>query len=112
MKKLLILLLPLLISGCWETESGDKVGTIVKFSKEGALIKTYEAELIRGGLNNGSGSFGRPFDFTVEDSSLIPIVQRAMENNNEVKIHYHREWITMWRCESDNYFLDSIEILK
>lgn len=117
MRKTLLLLIlttsTIFLSGCWETESGQKTGNIVKFSKEGFLIKTYEAELIRGGMNDGSGSIGKSFHFTVENKSLIETINKAISTNKQVKINYHQEWYTLpWRCESQNYFLDNIEILN
>jgi len=86
----------MLLSGCWETE----------------FIKTNEAELIRGGMNDGSGSFGKPFDFTIEDERLLGIVQKALDEHKSVRVKYHKELMTLFRCESDNYFLDNIEIIK
>ena len=102
----------MLLSGCWETEKGEKVGNIVKLAKEGTFIKTNEAELIRGGMNDGSGSFGKPFDFTIEDERLLGIVQKALDEHKSVRVKYHKELMTLFRCESDNYFLDNIEIIK
>jgi hypothetical protein len=107
-----VLLISSTLSGCWTVSNGEKIGTIVKISKEGLLIKTNEAELIRGGMNNGSGSFGRPFDFTIESEDMLKTANFALENAKEVKIKYHQELATMWRCKSNNYFLDSIEIIN
>lgn len=101
-----------LLSGCWETEKGEKIGNIVKLSKEGMFIKTNEAELIRGGMNDGSGSFGKPFHFTIEDEKLLITVQKALDEHKAVRVKYHKELATLWRCESNNYFLDDIEIIK
>lgn len=114
MKKLLAIpLMALALQGCWQTEAGEKVGTIVKFTKKGAFIGTYEAELIRGGMNNGSGSFGKSFDFTIDKTDLMQIVQDAVANQFEVRIRYHKEWfVAPWRSDDNNYFLDAIEILK
>lgn len=105
---LIVFLVVLTLSGCWETENGDKVGTIVKFAKEGTLIGTWEAELIRGGMNSGSGSFGSSFHFTVEKPELVQKVKDSLDQQKEVKIKYHKELLTLWRCESNNYFLDDI----
>lgn len=105
---LLLCIISLLLSGCWETVNGEKVGTIVKFAKEGAVIGTWEAELIRGGMNSGSGSFGSSFHFTVEKPELIEKVKEALDNQKPVKIKYHKELFTLWRSESDDYFLDDI----
>lgn len=112
-KFLCITLITLFLSGCWTTEKGEKIGILVKSSKEGLFIKTNEAELIRGGMTDGSGGFGtQKFDFTIEDEEMLEIANEALENSKKVKIKYHREFATLWRCESNNYFLDSIEILN
>lgn len=112
-KTIFILAVIVTLTGCWETERGEKIGTIVKLGHEGKFIKTYEAELIRGGMSNGNGSFGTmPFDFTVENDSLLPIVQKALDEQKTVRIKYHKEFATLGRTETcDNAFLDSIEIV-
>lgn len=113
MKKIILIgLLALFLQGCWEVSKGEKIGTIVKLAKEGLIIGTWEAELIRGGINNGSGSFGTTFHFTIENSALVEIASKALNQQQEVIIKYHKELITLWRAESDNYFLDSIEIVN
>lgn len=103
-----------LLSGCWITEKGEKIGTIVKLGHQGFLIKTWEAELIRGGMSNGNGAFGvKPFDFTIEDKSMLAVINQALSEQKEVRIKYHKEWATLWRTETDdNSFLDSIEIVN
>jgi len=117
-KKIIIALIcisaSMILTGCWETEKGEKIGIIVKLNKQGIFIKTNEAELIRGGMNNGNGSFGtKPFDFTVEDEKLLSIVQQALDEQKTVRIKYHKELATLARTEThDNSFLDDIEIVK
>lgn len=114
MKKLLtlaILASTLLLSGCWETAKGEKIGNIVKVSQEGAVCKTYEAEIIRGGLNGGTGSNGTAFFFTIENSEMAKQLQDAMEAQKEVKIRYHSEMNSWCRSNSGDHFLDSFEII-
>lgn len=102
-----------LLSGCYETSKGSKVGIIVKCANEGFLIRTYECELIRGGLSMASGSFGKSFHFTVEDPNQIVMADQALNDQKEVKIDYHQEWITLWRTEThDNSFVDKIYFKK
>lgn len=113
MKKLLIALMCFALTACYETEKGEKVGTIVKVASEGVLFKSNEAELIRGGMNGGSGGFGvTPFHFTIENDELLKKVQYAVTNQKEVRIVYHRELATLFRSESNDYFLDEIQILN
>lgn len=102
----------LVLSGCKDTGYGDKVGQIIKLSKQGFVCKTWEAELIRGGLNNGSGASSTVFDFTIENEALVKYVQDALDKQYEVKIHYNMEFTTACRSDSGDHFLDSIERLN
>ena len=114
MKRILcVAAISLALSGCWEISKGDKVGIIVKCANEGVLVKTYECELIRGGMQDGSGSFGKSFHFTAENKSDLPMLEDALNNQREVHITYHQEWWTFpWRSETENnMFLDSIQIV-
>ena len=112
MKKLLIIAAAVLLSGCIETTNGVKVGTLVKCAKEGLLIKTFECEIIRGGMTDGSGSIGKSFHFTIENTELQDIARQALDHQNQIKLTYHNEWITLWRTETDdNAFGDKIEVL-
>ncbi len=109
------LTLTLALSGCLQDSTGEKVGGVTRLSHEGfiPLCKTWEAELIRGGLNNGSGVVGgASFRFTVPSNDLMQQVKQALESQKEVKIHYHHEmFLLLGNCssKSDAYFLDSIE---
>jgi len=104
------------LSGCIQDSTGEKVGGITRLSHEGwiPLCKTWEGELIRGGLSNGSGVIGgAPFRFTVPSDDLMQQVKQALEAQKEVKIHYHHEmFLLLGRCssKSDAYILDSIEV--
>lgn len=108
---LIVTLIAFSLTACWETGKGQKIGTIVKLADEGVLIKTHEGQLIRGGINNGSGSFGQAFDFTIENIDTYNVALYAMNNQKEVKISYHTEFATLWRAESPNVFVDKIEIV-
>ena len=90
---------------------GQKIGQIVKLSYGGVINDTWEGQLIRGGLTDGSGTVGlAPFNFTIEDQKLIPIVEGYMSNQTEVVISYRTEGVySMFRSDSDGNFLISIE---
>ncbi len=112
MKNIIAIAALVTLTGCYWTQEGDKVGTITKLAKQGVIIGTWEGQIIRGGLSGGSGGFGAPFDFTVENPAVLAQLQSAMNAQQEVQIHYHKEAITApWRCESDNYFVDSVRVI-
>ena len=117
MAMLFVLLLAVAVSGCGGNTSpgtGEKIGQIVKLSKQGIFCKTYEGQLIRGGLTDGSGAFGvAPFDFTVENEEMARKVEEYMRKQTEVIIKYSMEGIySACRSESSGHFLLSIEPAK
>lgn len=115
MKKLLLLACAaLLLQGCWETSKGTKVGIIVKCASEGILSKTYECELVRGGVSDGSGTLGKSFHFTAEHSEMFSVLDDALNNQRQVRIKYHTELMAApWRTETENAaFVDAVEVVK
>lgn len=99
------------LSGCFEYSKGEKIGQIVKLTQSGIFCKTYEAQLIRGGFNNGTGVMAAPFDFTIEDLSLLPKIQEAMDKQQEIKVHYSEELISFCRSDSGSHFLTGVEVI-
>ena len=109
-KALALSILVMSITGCWVTGEGQKAGIIVKLAREGAFNKTFEAELIRGGLSSGSGVNGKSFHFTIENPLLAEKIESAFENQKEVIIKYHTEAITGCARGETNTFLDDVII--
>jgi hypothetical protein len=91
--------------------NGEKIGIITKLAKTGAFCKTWEGQIVRGGLSGGSGVMGAPFDFTVESDELAKKVQDIMDKQQEVKISYHVEGATFCRSDSEDHFLTNIEVI-
>jgi hypothetical protein len=106
-----ILLTSFLLSGCWDKGSGEKIGQITRLQRTGFFCQTWEGEIIRGGLNTGSGVVGQAFHFTVEDDALASQVQKAMDSFQEVKITYRAEAISFCRSDSNSHFLTKIEAI-
>lgn len=100
------------LTACWNTSDGQKTGLIVKLSRTGAFVKTWEAELIRGGFTNGSGINGSPFHFTIENKKLIEKVKYAFKNQKEIIITYHQEAVTGCMRGETHTFLDDIDFVK
>lgn len=92
---------------------GEKIGQVVKVNKEGWFSKTYEAELIRGGLSNGSGTVGtQSFNFTVP-SNLVKDVKEFMNTQQEVVINYDIDYICLKLNSASNCtFLTDIKAKK
>ncbi len=118
MKKI-ILLLPFLLTACFDYSDGDRVGVIQKLSKKGIFCKTWEGEMLLGGLkkqvnvssdgkSTTTSMVANTFHFTVEDESLLPAVKAAMESGQPVTISYREELISF--CRSDeSYFVTAVK---
>jgi hypothetical protein len=76
--------------------SGVKRGVVVKLAEEGIFVKTQEAELIRGGLTNGSGvAGGEVFTFTVSDPAVLQQIRQALDTGDEIEIKYERPLLSV-----------------
>lgn len=100
------------LTGCGVNNpaKGSKIGQVVKVTHSGVFSKTWEAQLIRGGMSNGSGAFGvTPFDFTIENEEQAKQVQEYMDKQTEVIITYRSEGIySAFRTDSGGHFLETI----
>lgn len=96
MKKFAILCALVALSGCHcnGPAEGEKIGQIVKIETSGIVCPTYEAELIRGGMSDGTGSAGgQSFHFTIP-SALVAEATKIMESGSEVRLMYSRPIIS------------------
>lgn len=86
-------LVVLMLAGCGtgvSSGNGKKIGQIVKIGEHGMMCRTYEAEMIRGGFNGGSGVNGTPLDFTILDKKLYEQLVKVMEDQQEIELTYQR----------------------
>lgn len=117
MKKIqfaLLVFFTLILTGCWETGSGEKIGMITKVAKMGPFCPTWEAEIQRGGFDGGTGVNGAPFHFTIETDAQAKQAQVAMDKKQEVKVFYKTEAVTFCRSDgkSDDHFMTKLEIMS
>lgn len=110
---LVVMLAPVLFAGCVQYSDGERVGIVQKFSKKGfAMCKSYEGHAVIGLQNNGTiNTNAEDFSFSVEEQSIIPALEKAMESGHRVKLHYNQEFIA-GPCRSDtHYFVDKVTFL-
>lgn len=126
MKKFVALLLPLALAGCGEYSDGVRIGTIQKFSYKGLVAKTWEGEMLLGGLKRKTSStsdggittsmVANVWNFTVEDPAIIAKLKEAMDSGAQVQIKYRQEIIgSPFRTETGifgPYFAISVEPTK
>jgi hypothetical protein len=108
--KYLVVVLAAVLASCGDKSDGSKIGIIVHFTKHGYFCKTWEGEIIKGGFGNGSGVIGSAMGFTVENEALVPQIQKAMDTQQEVILHYHEELVTFCRSDNKDKFVTSVEV--
>lgn len=122
MKKLLILACLLPLTACFDYSDGDRTGTVTKLSRSGMFCKTWEGQMLMGGLkkvtnlsSDGKSSVdtmaANTFEFTVEDDhlDLIPKIQAAMDSGQRITLTYRKELISFCRSDSDSYFITAVK---
>ena len=80
------------MGGCLVASEGDRVGQVTKFSYKGNFHKTWEGELVMGGLRTTAegATMGNVWEFSVTDDQLVPVVQQAVETQTPVRLHYRQ----------------------
>lgn len=108
-----LVLAALLIAGCGIASpgEGEKVGQIVRVNQHGFICKTWEAQIMRGGFNNGTGASGAAFDFTVANEAEAETLRGYMESQTEVVLKYrtHGPFYSICSSESGGDFLVSVK---
>lgn len=96
-----------------EFSSGDRVGTITKFSHKGWFSKSWEGELAMDGFKpSGENAMGNVFAFSVDNDAVVPQVQSALQSGAKVRMHYKQiNWNDGCSYDSD-YRVQSVEPLK
>lgn len=123
MKKYLIIFVIVLVGlGAYFTfgtySDGAVAGTIIKLSKKGLFINTYEGILNQGMImDNQAGSAvgaqSNLWPFSVKkDTSLIHQMENAMLTGKRVKLHYHQRYFKLFFVGDTEYIIQSIEVLK
>ncbi|MGB0429013.1 MAG: 6-phosphogluconate dehydrogenase [Bacteroidia bacterium] len=92
---------------------GFRSGTVVKLSKKGTMFKTYEGQLLSGGLATGEGGdiASNLWDFSVEkgDTAVLKAIEAAVDGSYRVKLRYNEKYFKFfWRGET-KYFVYKVE---
>lgn len=99
------------INGCGADYSdGERSGTVTKFSRKGLWMKSWEGELLMGGMTtDGDGrSVPNVFQFTVVDSAVVPLVQAAQHAGRPVTVAY-RQWAISPVGQDSSYEIVSVK---
>jgi hypothetical protein len=91
---------------------GNRAGVVVKFSKKGYLLKTYEGELNMGGMGNlpNTAQMNMLWNFSVKDQAVADTLMNL--EGRKVSLHYKEIIKNMpWQGET-KYFVDGVKLIK
>lgn len=91
---------------------GTRSGILTKMSKKGFVFKTYEGELIVGGLNQGDGAVmpATTFKFSVTEKPVYDLLEAGQ--GKKVVLHYKQVIKNFfWQGETD-YFVHQVTYVK
>ncbi|NMM49032.1 6-phosphogluconate dehydrogenase [Marinigracilibium pacificum] len=92
--------------------SGYRVGTPIKLSKKGMVIKTWEGEMNIGGLTSSDeGVIPTSWQFSIHgsDKDVIENLNAAIENGNRVKLFYKEKYVRFFWQGDTKYFVYEVE---
>jgi len=108
----------LVLASCSNYSTGERVGIITKFSYKGNIWKTYEGELLQGGLKSNLDKIqANIFEFSLDadknNKAIIDTINKAMSSGLPVRMFYTEEILT--NCSGNrgetNYFITDIKII-
>jgi hypothetical protein len=91
---------------------GSRAGVVIKFSKRGYILKTYEGELNMGGMGNvpNTAQQNLIWNFSVRDKAVADTLMRL--EGRKVSLHY-KEIVKNMPWQGDTkYFVDGVEVIK
>lgn len=98
--------------GCGNYSDGTRAGIVTKFSKKGIAVKSYEGELVIGGLRNrtdGKGVEANIFEFTVHDDGIVKEIEKALTTGKRVTLYYRQKFIRGFVIEDTSYTITKVE---
>lgn len=92
--------------------SGDRAGTISKFSERGYLFKTWEGQLMEGGYSGETGSLTPRFwDFSTTEESVVNKIREALATGERVTLIYQEKFVKFpWNGDT-KYMVTDVEFL-
>lgn len=92
---------------------GYRAGTLIKFSRKGFIMKTYEGEINQGGIINptpGTAMVNQIWTFSVKNKEVAKKLEKL--EGKVVRLHY-KQYNKMLPWEGDtNYLVDEVELVE
>ena len=106
MKKLLLAVAAtafLSACGVLTYSEGDRAGVVTKLSKKGVVCKTWEGELLMGGINQFAAPAANVFHFSVVDENIVDDLKVVMEQQKPVRLTY-KQVLLPWFCDQQTEY--------
>jgi len=91
---------------------GNRAGVLIKFSKKGYILKTYEGELNLGAVGNvpNTANMNQSWEFSVSDADVAK--QLMTLEGQKVSLHYREKVKPMpWQGDT-HYFVDGVKVIE
>lgn len=115
MKKLLAAMaVAVLVAACGQGYSeGERIGTISKFSRKGLIFKSWEGEMVLGGvIETEKGVTANIFRFSVVDPAVVDKIKAINAKGSRARLVY-TQWIVSGPSMGTSYeVVDAIELEK
>ncbi len=93
---------------------GTRVGSLVKMSRRGWVFKTYEGQLLVGGMTDGTGTMSSSmWEFSVDDDNkeVIDALEHSQKTGQRVSLHYEEKFFQLpWNGDT-KYFVTGVELI-
>lgn len=92
--------------------SGERAGTISKFSERGYIFKTWEGQLMEGGYSGDTGSLSPRFwDFSAKSGEVVEKVRKALSTGERVTLQFEEKFVKFpWNGDT-KYILTDVVFL-
>ena len=94
---------------------GTRAGFVIKVSKKGVLVKTWEGQLNLQsfGATNPNNAFSEVFDFSVQrgDTSTYKLLQEVSLTGERINLHYKEKYAALPWMGDTRYFVTKIDRL-
>jgi len=91
---------------------GKRAGKVIKMSKKGVLIKTYEGQLNTGGFSEDSGDIASSiwmFSVKPGNDEVLQQIDEAIDKGNRVKLYYEEKYFKLFFLGDTKYFVYKVE---
>jgi hypothetical protein len=91
---------------------GSRAGVVIKFSKKGYILKTYEGELNMGGMGNlpNTAQMNLMWYFSVTNKAVADTLMNL--EGRKVSLHYTEKIKNMpWQGDT-KYFVDAVTVIN